>query len=72
MRLCESQQHGDELIAGPHQNLDRERYSRPVESFEMDGLCDAEELDLLTSGKLGIAGSICVRVSVLSHVFFFL
>ena len=31
--------------------LNRERYLRAVECSKTDGLCDMEEMDLLTSGE---------------------
>ena len=54
LRLCE--QKDDELDVGPHQdmladNLNRERYLRAVECSKTDGLCDVEEVNILTSGE---------------------
>ena len=32
-------------------NLNRERYLRAVECSKTDGLCDVEEMDMLSSGE---------------------
>ena len=53
LRLCAQR---DEHLDGPHQDmladiLNRERYLRAVECSRADGLCDVEEIDLLSSGE---------------------